>query len=398
MKKAIATLCALAACSAAHSQSNVTLYGDLDQYLGYIHSNSGKSITGLNDGTMLRSRWGFKGVEDLGNGLQAKFQLESGINADTGTLGDASSATSSGRLFDRQAWVGLAGAFGEFRVGRQNTEIQQIGDYIDYTGRTTFGSVVNNVPVPSRYDNDISFKMNRTNGFQGAVHYALAEQAGGGIQRSAIYQLSLDYNNGPYRVGYVGLAAKPLPAVATNTNPHFDNKAQFHNIYADYDYGQGKVYLAYVRTNLITSSTANGATAAQILSNTGSYNTTAGAATTGNLFSGYNADILRFMNVYQISADYRISSKLRVGALYGQVVDKNHASTANHAGAKGGNIGAIYDLSKRTTLYTFASYLKNDVDAGYRFGGSGAVSANLTAPDVNNHTLTGLQAGIIHRF
>ena len=397
MKKSIATLCALAACSAAHAQSNVTLYGDVDEYIGYIHSNSGKSITGLNDGTMLRSRFGFKGMEDLGNGLQAKFQLESGINADTGTLGDAPSATSSGRLFDRQAWVGIAGTFGEFRVGRQNTEIQQIGDYIDYTGRTTFGSVVNNVPVPSRYDNDLSFKTNRMSGFQGAVHYALAEQAGGGIQRSAIYQLWLDYNNGPYRVGYVGLGAKPLPAVATNPATHYDNKAQFHNVYADYDYGQGKVYLAYVRTNLVTSSSA-GASAGQILGNTAGYNTTAGAATNGNLFSGYDANILRFVNVYQISADYRITPQMRVGALYGQVVDKNHAATANHAGAKGGNIGAIYDLSKRTTLYSFANYLKNDTDAGYRFGGSGAVSANLSGTDVNNRKLIGLQAGIIHRF
>ena len=388
MKKTIAALCALAACSAAQAQSNVTVYGDLDEYIGYIHSNSGKSITGLNDGTSLRSRWGFKGMEDLGNGLQAKFQLEGGLNADTGTAADASSATSSGRLFDRQAWVGIAAAFGEFRIGRQNTEIFGIGDYIDYTSRTTFGSIVNTFGVPSRFDNDLSFKINRINGFQAAAHLALAEIAGGGLSRQAIYQLALDYNNGPYRLGYAGLAAKPA---LTGT---VLNKVQYHNVYADYDYGMGKVYLVYVRSNNNTSN-ANGATAGTILGNVSSYNTTAGAAANGNLFAGTDVNARRFFNIYQLSADYRVSQQLRVGALYGKIVDE---SSAGNAGAKGGNVGAYYDLSKRTTLYGFANYMKNDSGAGFRFSGSAGPSANLAGADINAHTLTGFQTGIIHRF
>lgn len=86
MKKKLAALCALTACSAGvQAQSNVTIYGDVDQYLGYIRSNSGKKAIGLNDGAILRSRLGFRGVEELGGGYQAKFNLEQGLNADTGT-------------------------------------------------------------------------------------------------------------------------------------------------------------------------------------------------------------------------------------------------------------------------------------------------------------------------
>src|ERR1700712_4032180 len=145
-KKRLAVLVALTACSVtAYAQSNaVTLYGDVDQYIGYIHSNNGRSITGLNDGAILRSRLGVRGIEDLGGGLQAKFNLEQGIGA--ATPADPS------RLFDRQAWVGLgSNTFGEIRLGRQNTEIFFIGGAIDYTDRTTFGSIINTFGVPSRF-------------------------------------------------------------------------------------------------------------------------------------------------------------------------------------------------------------------------------------------------------
>ena len=79
---------------------SVTLYGSIDQYLNYMKSSSGTSLTSLNDGSSLRSRVGFKGSEDLGNGLTAKFQLEHGLSADSGAQADSS------RFFDRQ---GLGG-------------------------------------------------------------------------------------------------------------------------------------------------------------------------------------------------------------------------------------------------------------------------------------------------
>ena len=159
-KTTIALACSLAAFSATAlaqttAPSALTIYGDLDVYGGYIRSNSGAHVTGLNDGSILRSRLGFRGAEALAPGYEAKFNLELGLNADTGTGADTS------RLFDRQAWVGINTPGGEFRVGRQNTEIFLIGGAIDYTERTTFGSIINTFGVPSRYDNDISYKTPR---------------------------------------------------------------------------------------------------------------------------------------------------------------------------------------------------------------------------------------------
>ncbi|MEB0137668.1 MULTISPECIES: porin [unclassified Undibacterium] len=359
-------------CSLSHAQSNVTIYGNIDQYLGYISSSSGTHVVGLNDGALSRSRLGFRGTEDLGAGYQAKFTLEQGLNANTGASAD------SNHLFDRQAWVGINTPYGEFRLGRQNTEIQQIGSAIDYTERTTMGSVINSFGVPSRYENDISYKSPRLAGFQGAVHYALSEQAGGGVSQSAVMQLGLDYTDGPVRAGYAGLSAKPAPTGAVREN------IVYHNIYADYDYGLGKVYLTYARTNNVTAN-ASGLDAAAILSNTANPN---------NLFPGTDKNALRFYNIYQASVDYRINAQWRVGTLYGVIKD----TSGGNAGAKGGNVGAFYDMSKRTTIYGFANYMKNEANGGFRFSGSAGPTANLAGADINGQSLTGLQIGLLHRF
>jgi predicted porin len=119
----------------------------------------------LQDGKDLRSRLGVRGVEDLGGGLAAKFQLEMG-SATSGASADAS------RAFDRQSWAGMAdSSLGEIRIGRQNTAIFYRGDYIDYTSRT-LGSMVNNFGVPSRYDNDLAYISPRWAGLQLEGHFA----------------------------------------------------------------------------------------------------------------------------------------------------------------------------------------------------------------------------------
>ena len=155
-------------------------------------------------------------------------------------------------------------------------------------------------------------------------------------------------------------------------------------MYADYDYGQGKIYYAFVRSNNVTgNSSGNDATA--ILSNISNPN---------NFFPGTDANVNRFYNINQISVDYRVSTKLRVGALYGVIDDTSGGNT----GASGGNVGVFYDLSSRTTLYSFANYMKNQANAGFRFSGSAGPSANLSGTDINGKGLTGLQAGILFRF
>ncbi|QOL52110.1 porin [Massilia litorea] len=374
MKTRIAgALALLASTGMAQAQSALTIYGDVDEYLGYIHSSNGEHITGLNDGAILRTRLGVRGSEALGQGYEVKYNLEMGIGADTGTQADSS------RLFDRQAWVGMNTPAGEVRVGRQNTEIFLTGGPIDYTERTTFGSVINTFGVPSRYDNDISYRTPRVAGLMLSLHYALPENGGATRGNRPVYQAALDYEKGPFRLGYAGLQATPNRLTAT-----VPDKVSYQHLYANYKYDAGTVYLAFVRSNNSTGN-ANGRNAATILSNVGSPN---------NYFAGTDPNAGRYYNIWQISADYRVTPALRVGALYGVM----HDTSGGDAGARGANAGAYYAMSKRTTLYSFLSYLKNEANAGFRFSSSAAPSANLAGDAINGRRLTGLQLGILHRF
>lgn len=368
-----ALLLAGAACSAqAQSTASTVLYGTFDEYIGYIRSSSGTSITGLNDGAILRSRLGVRGTEELGNGLQVKFTLEQGVNADTGSGADSS------RLFDRQAWIGLNTPYGEFRAGRQNTQVFYIGGAIDYTERTTFGSIFNTFGVPSRYDNDLSYKSPRVGGVQVDLHYALPEKAGQGAA-GGVRQLAIDWQQGVWRAGYAGVVASPDATTAT-----VRRKIEYHNLYANYRYGPGTIYLAAGRSNNSTASAA-GRNAGSILSN---------VAAAGNGFAGTDINANRFYNLWELSFDYRISQPFRVGAMVGGV----HDTSGGQAGARSANLGAYYDLSKRTLLYGFATVLNNQANAGFRFSSSAAPSANLAGADINGRRLTGLQLGILHKF
>ncbi|GGH64925.1 hypothetical protein GCM10010975_32220 [Comamonas phosphati] len=205
----------LAQHAAVAQQSNVTIYGNLEQYVNYMRSSSGASLTSLEDGAMMRSRFGFRGVEDLGGGYAAKFQMESGFSTDTGTTADTS------RFFDRQTWVGVATPVGEFRLGRQNSVLLSRGGYIDFTART-LGSVVNAFGVPSRYDNDVSYQTPRFGGFSGEIHFAFPETPGT-IARQAVYQAAIDYTNDTVRLGYAALRGRPPAGAAYNKNVVYDN-------------------------------------------------------------------------------------------------------------------------------------------------------------------------------
>src|SRR5471032_574089 len=76
--------------SAAHAQSSVTLYGIIDEGINYNSNMNGSRSYAMQGGVSQGSRWGFKGVEDLGGGLKAIFTLESGFDPSTGKLSQRS--------------------------------------------------------------------------------------------------------------------------------------------------------------------------------------------------------------------------------------------------------------------------------------------------------------------
>jgi predicted porin len=162
MKKTIATT-VIAACitlglpDAAHAQSNVTLYGLLDQAVDY-NTNAdaaghGRTWMPSLGGGMFPSRIGFKGSEDLGGGLQAIFTLETGVYVDSGATGQGN------RLFGRQAWVGLAGKWGQLTLGRNYNMLYNSMPEVEIIGPTQYGLGSIEPAIPNgRTDNSAAYK------------------------------------------------------------------------------------------------------------------------------------------------------------------------------------------------------------------------------------------------
>jgi predicted porin len=130
---AAAALCA-ALPVIAQTTDSVILYGVVDASarsqsgLSPTYGRSALDSTVIASGVGLTSRWGIRGTEDLGGGLRASFNLESGINVDTGASSNALT------YFDRASVVGLAGNWGSVTLGRQNTLIADSAGVADPIG------------------------------------------------------------------------------------------------------------------------------------------------------------------------------------------------------------------------------------------------------------------------
>jgi predicted porin len=383
-------------------------------------SDSGHTINALEDGAILRSRLGLKGDKPLAPGYEMKFTLETGFNVLNGKFADtpgspapASSGTTyggttySGRLFDRQAWFGLLTPIGEFRVGRQNTTLQQLGGEIDYAARN-LGGVINLFGVPSRYDSDLSFLSTRFFGFSFQGHVSLAGTAVrngtsgnlSNIGNQRVYQFMADYKNGPFTAGYMELVGEP-PAGGTNaTLPKSGTNVVYLNPYVNYDYGKGKIWLAGVRSNN-NGNTYDGSNNVLLfnggspLGNTGvTANSNTGTLNNGSV-AGSIVDLNTYYNIGQVSASYIITDKLVIGGLYGVIRD-----TTYHAkNAHGYNVGAFYDVFKDTHTYLMYDVIKNDRGAGFTQAASAGLSPNFSdKSDVNGRKITGVQLGVMYAF
>jgi predicted porin len=157
------------------AQSNVTVYGIIDIGFSAIKTdNSGTHV--IEDSSIQQgSRLGLKGSEDLGSGYSVEFRLESGFNGDTGTLGQG------GRLFGRQAYVGLNGNFGSLKLGRQWIPSYVVLNDLDPFGVALAGDAsryfgFNIYDNDIRMDNAVNYSYEKNN-FSVVATVGLGEQA-----------------------------------------------------------------------------------------------------------------------------------------------------------------------------------------------------------------------------
>ena len=395
-KKLIALAVAGLASTAAFAQTNVTIYGLVDY--GYSYRWDGKSLgnqipnanTGtpnsqsqLNGGQSLGNRIGFKGTEDLGNGLKAVFLLEQGFFLDTGMQ------QTSGSQFTRQAYMGLSGNFGTAVGGRLYSPHYTFVSGLDPFGAGTVGrynnvyspgaAVGNNVVGgslmdPVRLDNAVAYiSPSFLGGLTATLAYsnnaAAQEDANSNSNNNTVYAGLLKYDNGPITVGanyhYINGGSR----LSDNTPTVVGVKSvQNATLGGSYDFKVVKVMALYSWNEV--DYTVNPAF-------TGN---TSGNATINNYMLGATAPFGKFVG----KASYIYSD----------------GNTSAGGDAQQFAIGLDYNLSKRTALYSAYSFIDNQ---DQRFGATGDASNSGAFGSGNGYAYggvfqQGVQVGVRHMF
>lgn len=423
MKRSLITLAALAACSAASAQSSVTLFGVVDAAVSYYEQTSkydAKGVPGttprpdlkqsqwaLSNSGIAGSRIGFRGQEDLGGGLSAGFWLEATLWNDSGVAGRGP------LLFDRRSTVSLSGRFGEVRLGRDYTPTfwnDAIFDPFTTSGvgtsliAQTLGGALPTLTLNrgnyARKSNSVGYFLPASlGGFYGQAMYAFNEN----VQNDAVQNDPAASNNsrtGRYTGGRFGYANGPVDvAVAYGVSTIGDNyvfgfttNVNTFNLGASYDFGPVKLYGEYSQVDVKTDFANQGRFPfTQALSPQRDVDST-------NFLVGVSVPVGAGM----IRASYaQVKAKYSTFTQTGTV-----PLTTGDPQADKFALGYVYNLSRRTALYSTFAYTKNkngaavgvvnvssaDVTPGY------TNTVNSSAPGYRADKGYGYDFGIRHSF
>ncbi len=232
MKKSLLALAVLASVAGvAQAQSAVIIYGKVDVGVTKLSNDTAPAnYTGASTSAKMQSnhgsRIGFKGTEDLGGGLSGIFQIENRFNADSGTQ-------AGNELFNGPAYVGLAGGFGQVRLGRNYGTMDTISSVaIDPFEADGIGGM--NYLTRARISNTLTYYTPEMSGFGAQAQYILGETdtLPGGVDNDG-YAVGVNYNNGPI---YLGAGY----GVEENTD-----KSNIWTVSGSYAFGPAKIGLGY---------------------------------------------------------------------------------------------------------------------------------------------------------
>jgi predicted porin len=352
MKRTIPALAALVMCSgAAMAQSNVAFYGVMDLGVSVDRGGVTGTSTRVTSGMATQSRWGFRGTEDLGNGLSAFFVIEGGIHADNGT------STQNNTLFGRNTAVGLRGGFGAVSLGLQDTPLFTTLNVVVDPFRNGIGRSNNLMAATGfRTNNSILYRSNEINGFSGDLMYVAGEVAGDSEAGRAVGG-SFGYANGPLTARIAYHNRNNDTAILKGTDD-----AKNTLVGANYNFGPVKGYFGYEINKGLNSSSLN--------------NTAASFGGAKPVASTDSADLL-------LGASIPLGASTVVGS-YVRKDDK----TAFNQDAQQFVLAYMYAFTKRTDVYTSYAVIRNKNGAAYTEG-------NSEEPGTGDKQFT---VGLRHRF
>lgn len=423
--------------SALADSGNVTIYGTFNSDVEAVRASgaspaaalpagklgaaqTGIDVPGRSRVTSNSSNIGFRGVEDLGGGLKAHFQIESAIGFDNqATFGSntASGTAVGGGLATRNTNLGLSGSWGTVFGGQWDTPYKVLSGAVDpmyFTGIAYTGAIIGtpgfgvgpvtsgNVTVSAdgktlanpvnasferRQGNSLQYWTPAFNGLSARAMYSFNEgrtSNSSSLTRinPAIWGLNVAYEKGPlylayghelhkdyFGLGAIAPAAQAVTVAAVAGSPAASSRDTGNKFVARYGFGNTLLGLIYERLE---------------------YKQDNSSAPITN-FRSYDRD------AYALTATHQVGPGT-VRALYGRarsgscdLVGGGACSTSG-LGAKQYTLGYSYGLSKRTDLYGFYTRVANESGATYQFANAAGIGAAAGAAS------SGFALGMRHTF
>ena len=384
MKKTLAAVAVLGAFAGSAFAADVTLYGRIDAGLLYQHQDAdmGEAATdswGLESGNMTGSRFGVKGSEQITDDIKVSFTLENGFKSDSGNFGTSS------KFFDREASLRVTTAYGEIGVGRMGRILSDAGTYGQRGqfilgsswGGFTGGTEMISDATSSRLDNMITYKSPEFAGVTVLAQYGMGDQ---GSENTS----STDRYYGIAAVGHWGALSGMLGFEQTNYKSSFAKSAATFDTEELDDFiaglGEGDIVdLSQFKGHVYVDTPAKAARAedqddsigieASVAYDFGFVKTamTARYFKDGNDVNAINSeyeDVLGRIDGYGVKL--AAAAPVLGGTVQGMVgymdAETAEATLEDDMDFKRYTVALTYQypLSKRTVLYTAASYTKDE--------------------------------------
>ena len=391
---ALAVAGAFVAPAAMADTSNVVVYGVVNMSFDSVDGGSGTANTAerRNRVSSNNSNLGFKGTEDLGNGLSAIWQFESAIAFDQQPRNDSGNGDASGTTGARNTYAGLSSkTMGALTLGNQESPMKTSISKLDMFGNT-IADYRTLMGPQTRGVNSVLYSSPSFNGFDVKAMYSARNEAGnGGNKNPSYWSASATYANGPILAAVAHEVEKAVTAASAATTATF--------VVTN---GAG----ATVGSVLVTTAGATAAADTKQTTSRVGFGYNFGAAKVG---VGYNTTKLRNeldssetkTNSWLVSGAYSMG-KTTLKAQYVTSSDIKGNATSSE-GAKQWTIGADYSLSKRTTMYALYTKLVNDTNASRTLGSNSGVSGANTGIATVSASAAGqdpsaISVGMVHSF
>ncbi|MFM0431827.1 porin [Paraburkholderia aspalathi] len=370
----------------ARAQGSVTLYGIIDTGVDWESqaakapgqtSASGSAIRMTSLSSALPSRWGLRGKEDLGSGLNVIFELESGFAPNSGALQNGN------RLFGRSAWVGLETPYGTVRAGRQINMT-----YIALMKSTVLGPALYSLAAldpylpNSRSDNTLSYFGELHHFVMGAT-YSTGRDAASAAGSSAVNggaAFNPGATNCPGGVAGNSTACRQITALAG----YWGQQLGLQFVYDQLRGGPGLLpgSVSYDPSMPLLLSSSSAKTTRYMVSG---YLQLGDFALRGGAIHRMTSTTTDYQtNIYYGGASYMLKPDVE---LDGEI---SRIATSDQKNANYYVMRATYFLSKRTFIYTMLGFMQNNSRASYSVG-----AGNYTVAGAKQ---TGVLFGIQQRF